>query len=242
MKNLFTSLTSRSLFSTVILGLCCSAAFGQAQKGKPSPTPTPAQKSVTFGYCAAGDTACESANRLRSDANRAYVGGTDVAIDFFPGGSNDITLNFSRNVIYDFTEQVAIGNPTPSWVSQPLAVKPFINVLTGYNAKLLCGSAPTCDIDYQARMNGGGFTIGRVDYRVQWNPESVQPWINVPYVTSYVNVHYVKTATEEYFVVTPKPDGILGKALAGLQGEPNTRTTTAGGQYVMPFTLTIKLQ
>jgi hypothetical protein len=246
MKNSTASHTALPLFFLMIVSVFSTAALGQALKGKPGPTPTPtpvpAQKTVSFGYCAAGDVTCETANRLRNDANRAYADGTDVAIAFQTGsGSNDITLNFSRNVIYDFTYMAAAGNPTPTWVSQPQAVKPFINVLGGYNAKLQCGNAATCDINYVTGMNGGGFTIDRITYRVQWHPTSVQPYINTPEVSSAVNVHYVKDANGEVFTITPLPNTGTSRMIAGLQGE-TSRSITAGGQYVVPFTMTVKLQ
>jgi hypothetical protein len=234
----------RNVVFSVILALTVSVTISTAQNirgAKPTPSPS-SLKTVTFGYCIAGDLDCESANRVRNDVNRPYVDGTDVAITFQTGsGSNDITLNFSRSVIYDLTYMAAAGDPTPTWVSQPQAVKPGIDVLGGYNAKLQCGSAPTCDINYLTSMNGGGFAIDRINYRVQWHPGSMQPYINTPETTSAVNVHYIKDSTQEVFIITPLPNPDTSRVIAGLQGETNSKNITAGGQYVMPFTMTLRL-
>lgn len=229
-------------FLTVFVFTAGLAAQGN-RAAKPTPTPTPI--SVSLGYCAAFDYTCFSANRVRSDVNRAYVNGSEgMAITFQTlSGSNDLTIDFggsSRTVTYDLTEMSAAGNPTPSWVSQPIALKPFINVLGAYNAKLQCNGAPTCDINYVTGMNGGGFAINRINYRVQWHPTSVQPYINTPEVTSAVNVHYVKDTTGESYTITPLPNSSSSRFIAGLQGE-TSKSTTAGGQYMMPFTLTVRV-
>ena len=85
--------------------------------------------------------------------------------------------------------------------------------------------------------------IDRITYRLQWHPASVQPYINTPELTSPVDVHYVKDANGEVFTITPLPNQNTSRMIAGLQGESaNGRTITAAGQYVMPFTMTVRLQ
>jgi hypothetical protein len=229
----------------VVLIFVVDIAAQGNKPSRPTPSPTPPPVTVTFNYCVAGDFSCETANRVRNDLNRAYVDGSEgMAITFQTlSGSNDLTINFTnstRTVTYDLTEMSASGNPTPAWVSQPAALKPAFNVFGAYNAKLQCGSAPTCDINYVTGMNGGGFTIDRIDYRLQWHPTSIQPYINTPEISSAVNVHYVKDANSEVFTVTPLPNSDSGRTIAGLQGETK-RSVTPGGQYVMPFTLTVRL-
>jgi hypothetical protein len=201
---------------------------------------------ASFVYCTPGDTACESSNRARQDlANTPYTDGQNGVIAVFNlvSGSDDLTINLNtaqRTVHYDFREIAAFGNPQPTWwYSSPQQdVKAFINVLGAYNAKLQCGTAATCDINYVTGMNGGGFSISRTDYRLQWHPTSTQPYINTPETTSAVNVHYTKDANGEVFTITPLPNANTSRAIAGLQATTG-KVITAAGQYVMPFTLTV---
>lgn len=231
----------------LLIGLAfASVTFAQAKK--PSTVTNPGVK-AQFVFCTAGDTACESANRARQDKdNSPYIDAVDgvSAVFNLVSGSNDLTINLNtakRTVHYDFREVVAFGNPQPTWwYSAPQQdLNAFINVLGAYNAKLQCGGAATCDINYVTGMNGGGFTISRVSYALQWHPTSTQPYINTPETTSAVNVHYVKDATGEVFTITPLPNASTSRYVAGLQGTSG-KTASASGQYVMPFTLTVQFK
>ena len=241
----------------IIIAIALSPLAAAAQKGKPKPSPTPTPVPVTtsakFADCSviadeAERVACESSNRVRMDADRPYVDGQDgVAIAFYPGGSNDLTINLQtsqRTVIYDLREMVHMGSPQPSWTSTPQNLKLHFNVLKAYNAKLqaICVDG-VCEGNYVTGMNGGGYTIDGITYRTQWNPGSAQPYINWVEPTSPVNVHYYKDATGETWTITPiqKDNGYY---LAGLQGESGSgkkSSVTFGGQYNMPFTLTVQV-
>ena len=179
------------------------------------------------------------------DASTPYINGQQgVAIAFYPGGSNDLTINLQtsqRTVIYDLREMVHMGNPQPSWTGTPQNLKLHFNVLRAYNAKLQATCTDgVCEGNYETGMNGGGYTIDGVTYRTQWNPGSAQPYINWVEDTSAVNVHYYKDATGETWTITPvqKENGYY---MAGLQGEKR-KTVTFGGQYNMPFTLIVQVR
>jgi hypothetical protein len=235
------------------MALCVSAQNGNG-KGKPSPSPTaspsptpaPVVISVRFVYCVAGDTACETANRVRQDVDRPYVNGSEgVAISWNVGVSGDLTINLlnsQRSAIYDYRDRVHDGNPTPSFVNSPQTLKLFFNALKAHRAKenATCVDG-ICEGIYEGAMNGGGYTINKVTYRTQWNPGSAQPYINFVEPTSPVNVHYYKDATGETWTITPiqKSNGYY---LAGLQGEKQPNTVTFGGQYNMPFALVVTVR
>lgn len=218
--------------------------IASAQKGKPSPTPAQVI-SAKFVYCPAANTDCESANRVRQDADRAYVNGSEgVAISFNVGVSGDLTINLNnstRSVIYDLREMVHMGNPQPTWTSSPRNLKLTFNALKAYNAKSSAACVDgVCEGNYVTGMNGGGYTIDGVTYRTQWNPGSAQPYINYVEPTSPVNVHYRKDSTGETWTLTPiQKDNYY--YLAGLQGETR-KTITFGGQYNMPFSLTVTVK
>lgn len=228
------------------MALCVSAQNGNG-KGKPSPTPTPTPVviSAKFVFCAAGDTACETANRVRQDVDRPYVNGSEgVAISWNVGVSGDLTINLQnsqRTVIYDLRDRVHDGNPTPSWVSTPQNLKLHFNSHEAHTAKVMATCVDgICEGNHITSLNGGGYTFDQTTYRTQWNPNSVQPYINFVEPTSYVNVHYYKDATGETWTLTPiqKDNGYY---LAGLQGEKK-RTVTFGGQYNMPFRLVVTVR
>jgi hypothetical protein len=233
----------RTIKFLIVVLTFASATFAQVSKA--STVTNPGVK-AEFVFCAAGDTACENGNRARQDkANSPYIDALDgvSAVFNLVSGSNDLTVNLNnakRTVHYDFREIAAFGNPQPAWwYSAPQQdLNAFINVLGAYNAKLQCGGAATCDINYITGMNGGGFTISRVSYALQWHPASTQPYINTPETTSPVNVHYVKDAAGEVFTITPLPNANTSRSIAGLQGTSG-KTASASGQYVMPFTLTV---
>lgn len=223
---------------TLALPIVVSA---QGNKPRPSPTPTPPVISAKFNFCTTGDTACETANRVRMDVNRPLVNGQEnVSIT----SSADIIIGVgNRSLMYDLRDRVHDGNPQPAWTSAPRLVKPQIYVHDGYDARTLsgCSTEPTCEYNMVTAMNGGGFTIDRIYYRLQWNPDSLLQYINWVEDTSYVNVNYKKDATGETYTITPIAKFLGGPFLAGLQGERGN-TITFGGQYNLPFTLVVTVR
>lgn len=227
--------------------LVCSIA-AQAQKGKrPGGGNTnPYGAVASFVYCSPGDVACETANRARMDINAPYVDGQDgVDAQFHVGVSGDLTVaTGSRFVTYDLSHVVNFGAPQPDWwYSNPVQnVSVHFNVGNAWAAKEQCGSAPTCDEHYVTRFNAGNWDMGRntPTNRLQFNPNSIFTYINTPDTTSWVDVHYVKTADDEVWVITPLPNA-GGYYLAGLESGLK-RTVTASGQYNMPFTLVVRLK
>lgn len=203
---------------------------------------------ASFAYCADSDFACKSANGVRMDINAPYVDGQNgVDAWFNVDVSGDLLINLinsSRAVTYDFSQVVNFGSPHPDWwYSAPVqTVSPHFNIGNAWAALEQCGGAPVCDEHYITRMNGGAWDTGRntPNNRLQWNPFSAQPFINTPDETSAVDVHYIKTATDEVFIITPIANA-GGYFLAGLQAEMR-RSVTASGQYNMPFRLEVRLK
>jgi hypothetical protein len=221
-------------------------AFGQKGKkpGGGGSTGNANAVMASFAYCTPNDASCESSNRARMDIDAPYVDGVDGVDAWFNADvSGDLLINLTagpRTVTYDFRAQVNAGDPDPAWLaaSPVQSVSVHINVLDAWAAKVQCGNAAACDEHYITRMNGGNWNTGRrtPTNRLQWNPSSIQPFINTPDQTSDVDVHYIKDTNGERFIITPVPDIITGYCLAGLQIE-ETRSTYAGGQYDMPFAL-----
>ena len=243
----------RSVLITTALLTFTAISFGQG-KGKPSPTPTPTPVptpiiSMQLVHCSSivdqiERDACHASNRVQADANRLYVHGQEgvsIALDSSSAGNIVINLQDStRSSRLDFSEVVTFGNPQPSF-SGPQLVKNGYYIFGALKAKTdsPCSADPICEFDYVTNMNGGGFTINKIYYRLQWNPDSVLTYINTAQSTSKVNVHYKKDATGESFTVTP----ILnenGYYLAGLQSEAKGKVMP-GGQYNMPFSLVVKI-
>ena len=130
-----------------------------------------------------------------------------------------------------------------------------MNVLGAYYAKEQCvvDSTGACVGNFQTRINAGQWSVAgnnNTTYALLWNPTaaSTRP-VNSPYSTSPVNVNYVRDAAGERFTITPLPssDCSAGTAcesdpiIAGLEATSG-RTVSAGGQYHMPFTMTVTLQ
>jgi hypothetical protein len=232
---------------TLIVAILTLPAIAAAQKAKPqpSPTPTPAVITAQFNFCLAGDTACETANRVRQDVNRPYTNGSEgVWIANTTNSSRDIVIyleNSTRSVIYDLRDRVHTGNPQPTWTSSPQNFKVQFVV---HDANLLkttgqCATSSVCEANKTSAMNGG-FYIGRVRYRFQWNPGSVLQYINWVEPTSPVNINYRRDSTGQTWTITPiqKDNSYY---LAGMQVEDG-RNITFGGQYNMPFSLVIKVR
>jgi hypothetical protein len=211
-----------------------------------------------FVFCASLTTpeeiaACEANNRVRQDkAGAPYVDGAEgvSAVFNLVSGSKDLTINLitsQRSVWLDFRNVSYYGNPHPAWwtTAPQQNVKAFFNVLGAYKAKEQClaDGTPTCNITFPTRMNAGNWRAAgyNTDYALQWNPTSVQPYINTPEKTSAVNVNYIKDAAGEVFIITPVLNISSSRIIAGLQGS-QSRTTTAAGQYEMPFTMTVRLK
>lgn len=196
---------------------------------------------VMYAFCSPGDSACETSNRVRMDRNEPYVDGVDGVEAWINAGvSGDLLLQMgSRQVTYDFRDIVNYGAPQPAWWSSTpvLTLTAGANVGNAWAAKEMCGDEPVCDTIYITRMNGGGWNTGRntPNNRLQWNPYSIQPYINTPDGTSPVQVRYIKDASGEMFVITPLLNA-NGHYLAGLQAEER-KSITAAGQYNMPFIL-----
>jgi hypothetical protein len=237
--------TSRALAFFVALFALPVLAAAQPRKPAPSPTPTPKVVTAQFGYCAAGDTVCEGTNRVRQDANRPFTNGSEgVSIANATSPSGDIVIyldNSTRSVVYDLRDRVYTGNPQPTWTSTPQNFKVQF-VLHDANAVKTMGDCATmavCEANLVSAMNGG-FYIGKVRYRFQWNPGSVLQYINWVVPTSPVNINYKRDATGETWTLTPVQNASF-QHLAGMQVE-DRNNISFGGQYNMPFNLTVKVR
>ena len=238
-------------FRTIYLVLIVLTLSGMAaaQKGKPSPTPTPTPAVITakFNYCAPGDTVCEAANRVRQDADRAYTNGQDgVVMSSALNSTGDIVIflnDSTRTAVYDLRDRVHDGNPQPTWTSTPqnFKVQFVIHDANNLKAQGTCaGAAAVCEENMVSAMNGG-FYIGKVRYRFQWNPTSVLTYINWVEDTSPVNINYKRDATGQTWTVTPiETSPFSNRYLAGMQVED--RRESFGGQYNMPFTLVVNVK
>jgi hypothetical protein len=192
-------------------------------------------------------TACIQQNRIRMDVDRDYVNGQEGidAVFHIVSGSNDLTLNLltlptRRTVIdlYDLTT-ASSGQMIPSWRSTSQNAKVFFNVRRAYLAKTLCGGGP-CDMetDMASTIDIDG---DNATYYLAWFPLSPRP-VNSPEITSRVNVHYEVVAGVETWTVTPLENyPSSGRIVAGLAKSIKNRSEAAG-QYLVPFTLTVKLQ
>ena len=214
---------------------------------------------VQFVACAQSDFACQAANRLRSDSGGSYANGSQgvSAVFNLVSGSRDLTFSTAgstRSILLDFSDPAyTVGAPSWWYTSPVQSVKPQMNVLGAYFAKEQCGSAATCDINYQTRINAGLWTVGgnnRTTYALLWNPTAMSSRpVNSPYSTSPVNVNYIKDSFGERFVITPLPSSDCGVGsscesdpiIAGLEVSSG-HSVSSGGQYHMPFTMTVTLQ
>lgn len=228
--------------------------FASAQKKGGGGTVTNPGAIVSFGYCAADPdpAACEASNRVRNDFGYPYTNGQDgvSAVFNLASGSRDLTigLNLSqRSLFFDFTDHVA-GSVTPAWwsTSKVLNVKPYLNVLKAYYAKENCTTPDPITGNYDChlvtRMNAGQWTApgSTATMAALWNPEATTRPVNSPEKTSYVNVHYHRDAVSETFTITPIANS-NGLIVAGLESN-NKRTVSSAGQYIMPFSMTVRVQ
>ncbi len=246
----------RLITLTFLVLTLAAAAFAQGNGNgngnrpprTPTPTPTPAPViSAKFNYCAPGDVACQTANRARQDVDTPYVNSSQgVSIANATSSTGDIVIyleNSTRSVVYDLRGMVHMGNPQPTWTSTPQNFKvQFVihdaNVLKTFGS---CATSAFCEENMESAMNGG-FYIGKIRYRFQWNPDSVLQYINWVEPTSHVNINYKRDATGQTWTVTPKETSpFSGIYLAGMQVE-NKNNTTFGGQYNMPFTLVVTVR
>ena len=214
---------------------------------------------VQFVACAQSDTACLAANRVRSDGGGAYANGSQgvSAVFNLVSGSRDLTFwttGSTRSLVFDFSDAAYSVNAPSWWYTSPVqSVKAQMNVLGAYYAKEQCGSVATCNVNFETRINAGNWTVGgsnKTTYALLWNPTAMSSRpVNSPYSTSPVNVNYVKDGSGERFVITPLPSSDCGVGsacesdpiIAGLE-VTSGRTVSSGGQYHMPFTMTVTLQ
>jgi hypothetical protein len=212
---------------------------------------------IQFVTCAQGDTVCQAANRVRSDGGGSYTNGSQgvSAVFNLVSGSRDLTFSTgTRSVVFDFSSPADTVNAPAWWYTSPVqSVKPFMNVGGAYFAKEQCGTAATCNINYVTRINAGQWSVAgssKTTYAALWNPHPDQQRpVNSPYSTSPVNVNYIKDSSGERFIITPLPssDCTVGTAcesnpiIAGLE-ITSGRSVTSGGQYHMPFTMTVTLR
>jgi|GEM_PF-5767905 len=208
---------------------------------------------VSFVYCTTGNTDCEIANRVRNDKADAYTDGVDgVSAEFFAGGSRDLVFRLdksTRTLRFDFREVSWAGDGEsvlPAWwYSSPQQnVKPQMNVLGAYYAKEQCGGAATCNENYVTRINAGQWKVSgyTTTYALLWNPTArTDRPVNYPEKTSAVNVNYIKDSAGERFIITPLPNQDTSRYIAGLEAA-TSRTVSAAGQYVMPFTMTVRIK
>jgi hypothetical protein len=242
-----------------------AGAFAQKGKPNPSPTPTPTpapstKLSVKFEYCgtAADVAACEAANKVRNDSDLPYVDGSSgVSAVFYIGGSNDFVLRLDRStrtLRLDFSDAAYQGGTPTWWYTSPQQdVRPQMNVLGAYNAKLQCGGAPTCNVNFETRFNMGLWKAAgdsKSTYAVLWNPTArADRPVNSPLSTSAVNVNYIKDVTGERYIITPLPSASctpgtaceLKPFIAGLE-KTSGNSVTGAGQYHMPFRMVITVQ
>ncbi|HEY2867638.1 MAG TPA: hypothetical protein VGJ02_11150 [Pyrinomonadaceae bacterium] len=214
---------------------------------------------VQFGACAQGDAACQAANRVRSDGGGAYVNGSQgvSAVFNLVSGSRDLTFwttGSTRSLIFDFTDPAYTGGAPSWWYASPVqSVKAQMNVLGAYYAKETCVTDPNtgiCTGNFETRINAGNWTVGgsnKTNYALLWNPTAMSSRpVNSPYSTSPVNVNYVRDASGERFSITPLPSSDCGAGsacesdpiIAGLE-VTSGRSVSGGGQYHMPFTMTV---
>lgn len=240
-------------FTTLILNLILVTTVQTSNAQKVRVT-NPAVR-VGFVFCASGETACEAANRVRQDTISEYVDGVDGVSAVFnvASGTQDLTINLiisRRSVWFDFIEVYKVVNNAgdyvvPSWNQTPQNVKPGFNVLKAYNAKLLCGSEtvpgdPVNGCNYKTAMNAGNWSVGGIEYAMQWNPESTfKAVVNEQGPTSYVNVHYQNNGSGDVYTITPIPTPASEQPISGL-AKTVRKSTTNAGQYVMPFTLVVR--
>ena len=235
----------KSLF---IAALAALALATNASSQKP-PTATNPGVTAQFASCAADDANCKFANRVRNDIATPYANGVNgVSAVFFVSGSRDLVIqlnNSTRSALFDFANVTSSGG-APGWAlsSPEQLVKPNFNVFGAYYARENCVPTPgDCSKDYVTRMNAGLWQVSGVSnttYALLWNPTATTRPVNSPQPTVPVNVHYSRTGTNEVFVITPVPNGV-GQSIAGLEVTKG-RSVTGGGQYNMPFTLTVRLQ
>ena len=229
----------------LLIAILATSVFAQNAASQRAAKVTNPGVTAAFVYCAAGDSNCETANRVRNDSATPYqngVGGVSAVFNVI-SGSQDLTIGLyqARSAIFDLRVNTG-GGVAGLWTSTPQLVQPYFNVRHAYNAKLNCGTAATCDINLITDMNAGGWKVSgsNVSYAMFWNPNATTRPVNTPDITVRVNVHYVKDINGEVYTITPIPNG-TGLVIAGLEATSG-RTVTAAGQYHMPFTLTVRPQ
>lgn len=211
---------------------------------------------ASFVYCAppgsdpesqAAYAACIQQNRIRNDNSQPYVNGEEGidAVFRIVSGSNDLTVNLltlpTRRTVIDLYDIVpeSSGQLIPSWQSTPQNAKWHFNVRQAYLAKTFCGGSYPCDMvsvmSSTVNVSGDSAT-----YYLQWFPESTRP-VNSPEITSRVNVRYDVIDGVETWTITPLPNLNSGRMVAGLTKAIKNRQQAAG-QYLVPFTLTVRLQ
>ena len=211
---------------------------------------------ASFVYCApagsdpesqAAYAACIQQNRVRNDLDREYVNGQEGIDAYFriDSGSNDFTLNLltlpNRRIVIDLFDLTpeSSGQAVPAWRSTPQNAKVFFNVRRAYLAKTFCGGSYPCDM---TTVMGSTIDIDadNATYYLNWFPESPRP-VNLPEITSRVNVRYDIIVGVETWTVTPLPNLSSNRIVGGLAKSSKNRSEAAG-QYLVPFTLTAKLQ
>ena len=246
MKRMFT----RAFTSALLLALPLTAL---AQK--PPKTQDIAAR-ARFVYCTppgsdpdsqAAYAACIQQNRVRNDLDRDYVNGEEGIDVFFRivSGSNDLTINLltlpTRRTIIDLFDLIpeSSGQMIPAWRSTPQNAKVFFNVRKAYLAKTFCGGSYPCDM---TTVMGSTIDVDadNATYYLNWFPESPRP-VNSPEITSRVNVRYDVIDGVEVWTITPLPNLSSNRIVAGLAKSVKNRQDAAG-QYLVPFTLTARLQ
>jgi hypothetical protein len=237
-----------TLAASFVMLLLTLIIISTAQISNAQPVSNPAVR-AKFVFCASGDVSCTAGNRVRNDTTDEYVNGDDgVSAVFNVGsGSQDLTINLitsSRSVWFDFSNVYKFYNNAgvyviPSWFATPQNVKPHFNVLKAYNAKLNCAT-PATGCNYRTAMNTGGWSVDRIEYALQWNPESTfKAVVNEQGPTSYVNVHYQNNGSGDVYTITPIPTETTAQVVSGL-AKTVRKTTSNAGQYFMPFTLVVR--
>jgi len=189
---------------------------------------------------------CIQQNRIRNDVDRDYVNGQEGidAVFHIVSGTNDLTINLltlpTRRTVLDLIDLVpeSNGQLIPSWSNVPQNAKCFFNVVHAYLAKSFCNGTLPCDM---TTVMGSTINVNsdNASYSLEWFPGSARP-TNSPEITSRVNVRYDVIDGEEVWTVTPLPNDTSGRIVAGLAKLKNRNN--AAGQYLVPFTLTAKLQ
>lgn len=246
----------KKILAIAAIAICfgmTSDAF--AQKGKPSPTPN---VFVTAKFEPVGTS---GANKVLMDNyNAPYTHNVDGVLAQFQlgDGTGNLTINIRnsvRQVVFDLSD-IANSTPTSSqhgWTSTPQYFNPGMNIHEAYKAKTGCQPVdgvyncnfPTTMVAVNLSVTGYNFA-----YRLLWNPNpSTDTPVNSPEPTSKVSVNYYKghdSDNKEVFTITPLPNegaSASGRIIAGLEATSTAKGKTSrtnAGQYIMPFTLTVR--